>query len=209
MSASGTLFVNDNGNKRILIFNNVDSKANNAAADAVLGTANFTTAGSGTVTINTVANSSTQGNMAFANNVLYYPASSQNRVLIFGNYTPTTLTTTIPTVGEWAMILLMLSLFCVAVMYVRKPALAMNHGTASMNSSTSSLFLNKDDFTFNAKWFFSLSFVVTTVVWAVCVYFHETAMRDMIGTALTGIVGGYLLQLLAVWRFDSAQRPHS
>jgi hypothetical protein len=111
--------------------------------------------------------------------------------------------TTIPTVGEWAMIVLTLSLFCVAVMYVRKPALVFTG--SRQPTGNASMMLNKEDFVFNAKWFFPLSFVVTAVVWSSCVYFHETAVRDMIGTACTGIVGGYLLQLLAVWYFDDAQ----
>jgi hypothetical protein len=65
-----------------------------------------------------------------------------------------------------------------------------------------SLFLNRQDFVFSAKWFFPLSFVTTAVVWIACVYFGETAVRDMVGTALTGIVGGYLLQLLTLWALE-------
>jgi hypothetical protein len=65
------------------------------------------------------------------------------------------------------------------------------------------MFLGKEDFVFSAKWFFPLSFIVTVCVWASCIYFHETAIRDVVGTALTGIVGGYLLQLLAVWAIES------
>jgi hypothetical protein len=82
-------------------------------------------------------------------------------------------------------------------MYVRNPSVAF--WGEHIGSPVQSMMLSKEDFVFRAKWFFPLSFVVTAVVWSVCVYFHETAVRDMIGTALTGIVGGYFLQLLALW----------
>jgi hypothetical protein len=136
------------------------------------------------------------------NGVLYFggdftaPAS---RFFVFGSLP----STTIPTVGEWAMIVLTLSLFCVAVMYVRKSAFAL-HGAGQarglpVQNMQQNLFLGKEDFVFSAKWFFPLSFIVTACVWSACVYCGETAVRDMIGTTLTGIVGGYLLQLLALW----------
>jgi hypothetical protein len=64
------------------------------------------------------------------------------------------------------------------------------------------MMLSKEDFVFNAKRFFPLSFTVTACVWSVCVYFHETTIRDMVGTGLAGIAGGYLLMLLVLWTIE-------
>jgi hypothetical protein len=147
--------------------------------------------------------------MVFDNGVLYVGGSFTSPVSRF--FVSGTFLATIPTIGEWSMIILTLSLFCVAVMYVRKPSLAIGGEQIgspvqeSIESLKQSMVLSKEDFVFRAKWFFPLSFVVTSVVWAVCVYFHEIAVRDMVGTTLTGIVGGYLLMLLVLWYFDEAQ----
>jgi hypothetical protein len=130
--------------------------------------------------------------------------SPTSRFFVSGSFASAT---TIPTVGEWSMIVLTLSLFCVAVMYVRKPVLGAvgQMRDLPVQNMQQSMLLGKEDFVFRAKWFFLLSFAVTVFVWSACVYFHETAVRDMVGTGVTGIVGGYLLQLLAVWYFDDAQ----
>jgi hypothetical protein len=132
---------------------------------------------------------------------------------IGGNIASTTLTigatttssTAIPTVGEWSMIVLTLSLFCVVVMYVRRPVFVNVGQTQGLpvqepiENMKQNMMLGKENFAFHGRLFFPLSFIVTACVWSACVYFHETAVRDMIGTGLTGIVGGYLLQLLALW----------
>ncbi len=96
------------------------------------------------------------------------------------------------------MLVLALSLFCVAVMYVRKPVLAVPGGTVTPRS----MLLTSQDFAFHARIFFPLSFGVTGAVWSACVYCGETGVRDMVGTGVTGIVGGYLLQLLILWQRD-------
>jgi sugar lactone lactonase YvrE len=192
---SGRLYVNMG--ERILSFDNAASKVNGAPADGVLGATDFTTDGSG-VTRSLFTFGNYQSNISIVDGVLYVGANANNRVLVFGIAS----VATIPTVGEWAMIVLTLSLFCVAVMYVRKPSVAVGGehiGSPVQQMPVQNLFLDKEDFVFSAKWFFPLSFIVTAIVWGICVYFHETAVRDMIGTALTGIVGGYLLQLFALW----------
>jgi sugar lactone lactonase YvrE len=204
----GTLYVLDKNNKRILIFNDAASKGNGANADGVLGAPTFTSSGAGGRTQSTFEGGG-NGSIAVHGTVLYVPDETNRRVLVFDS--TAAVATTIPTVGEWAMIILTLSLFCVAVMYVRKPVLVgaggrgEHLGSPVQALSVQNMYLNKEDFVFSAKWFFLLSFVVTACVWSACVYFHETAMRDMVGTACTGIIGGYLLQLLVLWYFDEAQ----
>jgi sugar lactone lactonase YvrE len=196
---NGNLYVYNRDQSRILVFNSAASKADGANADAVLGANDFTSAGTGAATQSTFGGTYNMGCLAAAGNILYVPDSANDRVLVFGIAS----TTTVPTIGEWSMIVLALSIFCVAVMYVRKPAFAFTGSTQPTGNAN--LMLGREDFAFSAKWFFPLSFVTTAVVWTACVYFGETAVRDMVGTGVTGIVSGYLLQLLVLWYFDEAQ----
>jgi sugar lactone lactonase YvrE len=196
IDSDGNLYVVEFLNRRVIIFSDAASKADGANADIVLGAADFTTIGSIAPLQNSLGgffHTFPGPSIEFAGGVLYVASSLSSRVLVFG----VPVVATIPTVGEWSMIVLTLSLFCVAVMYVRKPAFAMIGQPQGL--PVQNMLLGKEDFVFSTKWFFALSLVVSIVVWSVCVYFHETAVRDMIGTGVTGIVGGYLLMLLAVW----------
>jgi hypothetical protein len=201
--ANGSLYVGGN-------FTTIGGQARSRIAK--LDTTSGTAMNDFSINLGSLVSGFSGDGIQFDNGVVYIPGyftSPTSRFFVTGG----TSLTTIPTVGEWAMIVLTLSLFCVAVMYVRKPVFALNgtgqggHGqpqqspvqASSAQNFKQNMMLSKDDFAFRAKWFFPLSFVVTTAVWSACVYFHETAVRDMIGTTCTGIVGGYLLQLLALW----------
>ena len=82
VDASGNLFVADQGNHRVLVFLNAAAKANGAAADLVLGQADFT---SGTAP---VAASATNMYLPYALAIdnagrLYVADGGQNRILVF------------------------------------------------------------------------------------------------------------------------------
>ena len=83
MDATGTLYVTDQGNNRVLTFNNAVSLGNGASADNVLGQTGFGTGGSGV--------SSTQFNaprgLAITGSSLFVSEQNNNRVLGFSTST--------------------------------------------------------------------------------------------------------------------------
>lgn len=83
LTASGSLFVSDRGANRILRFDNAAAKANGAAADGVLGRANFVTGGGGSTTASTF--NTPYGLAVDASNNLYVMENSNRRVLRFNN----------------------------------------------------------------------------------------------------------------------------
>lgn len=82
--ASGNLYVSDRSNHRVLIYKNASAKANGAAADYVLGQANFTTRTTGTTSSKFNTN---YGVMADVSGNLYVTDQLNNRLLIFKGIT--------------------------------------------------------------------------------------------------------------------------
>lgn len=82
LDPSGNLFVLDQGNSRVLRFNNAAAKTNGAAADGVLGRPNLTSGGFGTTATTFF---SPQGIAVDASGNLYVADGSNNRVLRFDN----------------------------------------------------------------------------------------------------------------------------
>ena len=82
IDSNGRLWVADTFNNRVLRFDNVTSKANGAAADAVLGQADFTH----NVAATTQSGLNTPGNLIVdANGRLWVTDSSNSRVLRYDN----------------------------------------------------------------------------------------------------------------------------
>ncbi|MGA9407355.1 MAG: SMP-30/gluconolactonase/LRE family protein [Bacteroidota bacterium] len=82
MDASGHLYVADQGNNRVLRFDNATSKTNGGQADGVLGQADFTHLGSGTTA--TTMDGPTGVAIDYAG-TLYVADQANNRVLYFFN----------------------------------------------------------------------------------------------------------------------------
>ncbi|MDP1676094.1 MAG: NHL repeat-containing protein [Bacteroidota bacterium] len=82
LDLSGNLFVLDQGNSRVLRFDNAVSKTNGAAADGVLGQQNFTSKGFGSTAATFF---SPQGIATDASGNLYVADGSNNRVLRFNS----------------------------------------------------------------------------------------------------------------------------
>ena len=96
--SSGTIFVHDTANHRILIFMNAASKANGADADNVLGQGDFFsgTANRGGTTGSSTLDTNVSSRLFFdsAAKVLWMPDNNNNRVLAFKEPTATTTTPT-------------------------------------------------------------------------------------------------------------------
>ena len=84
---TGTLYVADQGNNRVLIFTNAASKANGAAADGVLGQVNLTLGGSGH---SASTMSSPFGVAIDGARRLYVSDQGNNRILIYTSQTSIT-----------------------------------------------------------------------------------------------------------------------
>lgn len=86
LSPAGDLFVADQNNRRVLVFNNAVAKANGAAADRVLGQTSFTANGAAT----TQSGMNQSRFLAFVpgDNVLISSEWNNNRVVLYGTPTP-------------------------------------------------------------------------------------------------------------------------
>ena len=84
MDAAGRLFVTDNGNHRVLRYDNAATKANGADADGVLGQADFTTDGFAT-SANRLGSGALYGIALDPNGALYVSDAGNRRVLRFDN----------------------------------------------------------------------------------------------------------------------------
>lgn len=85
VSSAGGLYVSDHFNHRVLRFDNASSKSNGAAADGVLGQANFTSGSAnrgGSVASNTL---NFPMGIAITGTTMYVADQSNNRVLRFDN----------------------------------------------------------------------------------------------------------------------------
>ena len=84
LGPNGALYVSDAANRRVLRFDNAATKANGADADGVLGAANLTTAGAGSISASTVS-SSIFGMAVDAAGNLYVSDAGNRRILRFDN----------------------------------------------------------------------------------------------------------------------------
>ena len=83
LGPNGSLYVADATNQRVLRFDNAAAKANGAAADGVLGAADFTTAGAGGMTATTLGNP--QGLAVDASGNLFVSDLDNKRILRFNS----------------------------------------------------------------------------------------------------------------------------
>ncbi|MDR0215509.1 MAG: IPTL-CTERM sorting domain-containing protein [Comamonas sp.] len=84
MDAAGNLYASDSSNRRILRFDNAATKANGAAADGVLGAADFTTLGDSAASAASMGRS-VYGIKVLTDGALYVADYTYNRVLIYND----------------------------------------------------------------------------------------------------------------------------